>query len=127
MGDFRDLRAWREAKHLAVLSRDAIRTLPQAELFALGAQWRRAAYSVALNIAEGAGQTSRRQFGRYLNIAKGSLDELQGILELVEVLQYVSGAQLTELRLSRIHCARLVTALARRINASPGHASPGNA
>ena len=49
----------------------------------MGAQWRRAAYSVPLNIAEGAGQSSRRQFGRYLNIAKGSLYELQGLLELV--------------------------------------------
>ncbi len=127
MGDFRDLRAWREAKHLAVLSCEAIRTLPQSEQYALGSQWRRAAYSVSLNIAEGAAQSSARQFGRYLNIAKGSLDELQGIFELVEVLEYVSGAKMAELRLSRTHCARLVTALARRINASPGHASPGNA
>ncbi len=122
MGDFRQLRAWREAKQLAILSRDAIRRLPQAELYALGAQWRRAAYSVSLNIAEGAGQSSRRQFARYLNIAKGSLDELQGILELVESLGYVTGARLAELRLSRTHCARLLTALARSISPSSGNA-----
>lgn len=127
MGDFRQLRAWREAKQLAALSRDAIQTLPQAELYALGAQWRRAAYSVALNIAKGAGQSSRRQFGRYLNIAKGSLDELQGILELAETLDYLSGPQLTALRRSRTHCARLLTALARSINASSGNAQPRNA
>jgi four helix bundle protein len=78
VGDFRKLVAWQEAKRLAVLSQDAISTLPRAELFALGAQWRRAAYSVSLNIAEGATQTSSRQFRRYLEIAKGSLDEVQG-------------------------------------------------
>src|SRR5881628_587975 len=51
MGDFRRLRAWQEAVALAVRSRDAIAKLPSVERFALGDQWRRAAYSVALNIA----------------------------------------------------------------------------
>src|SRR5438046_10168788 len=89
MGDFRKLVAWQEAKRLAVLSRDAISTLPRDEAFVLGAQWRRSAYSVSLNIAEGATQSSPRQFRRYLEIAKGSLDELQGVLELAEALGYV--------------------------------------
>ena len=115
VGDFRKLTAWQEAKRLSLLSRDAIKSLPSAELYALGAQWRRAAYSVALNIAEGAGQTSSRQFRRYLQIAKGSLDELQGVLELAEALGYVSGSQLEELRLSRTHCARLVIGLERSV------------
>jgi four helix bundle protein len=107
--------AWQEAKRLAVLSRDAIRSLPHAELFAHGGQWRRASYSVALNIAEGAAQSSPKQFRRYLEIAKGSLDEVQGVLELVEALGYVSGAKLRQLHLARTHCARLVVALARSL------------
>ena len=44
MGDFRQLKAWQEAKRLATLSRDLVRFLPPDEAFALGAQWRRAAY-----------------------------------------------------------------------------------
>jgi len=111
MGDFRKLVAWQEAKRLTLLSRDAILSLPPLETFALGAQWRRAAYSVPLNIAEGASQSSSRQFRRYLEVAKGSLDELQAVLELVEGLGYVSGKKLSELRDARTHCARLVTAL----------------
>jgi four helix bundle protein len=122
MGDFRRLRVWREAKRLAVLSRDAIRMLPQTELYALGAQWRRAAYSVSLNIAEGAGQPSRRQFARYLNIALGSVDELQGIFEFVGEMGYVGDPQLAELRTCRTHCARLLIALIRSLDASSGNA-----
>ncbi len=87
----------------------------------LGAQWRRVAYSVALNIAEGAAQSSTRQFRRYLQIAKGSLDELEGVLELAE--GYLSPAKLKEVRLARTHCARLLTALARSLS---GNASPDN-
>ncbi|PYO98663.1 MAG: hypothetical protein DMD61_09345 [Gemmatimonadetes bacterium] len=45
--------------------------------FSLGAQWRRAADSVVFNIAEGASQSSRRQFRRYLEIANGSPDEIR--------------------------------------------------
>jgi len=116
MGDFRELVAWQEAKRLSVLSRDAIRSLPDSEKYALGAQWRRAGYSVALNIAEGAGQRTPRQFRRYLEIARGSLDELQAVFELAEASGYVSAATLAELRLVRTHGARLVTALARSIS-----------
>jgi len=90
--------------------------LPPEEVFALGAQWRRAAYSVVLNIAEGATQSSPRQFRRYLEIAKGSLDEIKGVLELVEVLGYLSAVQLEEVRLARTHCIRLVVALARSLS-----------
>ena len=64
MGDFRKLRAWQEAVTLAVRSRDAITKLPSAERFALGDQWRRTAYSVALNIAEGASRRGPREFRR---------------------------------------------------------------
>src|SRR6266487_340645 len=121
MGDFRQLKAWQEAKRLATLSRDLVRFLPPDEAFALGAQWRRVAYSVALNIAEGAAQSSTRQFRRYLQIAKGWLDELEGDLELAE--GYLSPAKLKEVRLARTHCARLLTALARSLS---GNASPDN-
>ena len=115
MGDFRQLVAWQESRKLALLSRGAIAALPRSEQYALASQWRRAAYSVALNIAEGAGQVSRKQFVRYLNIALGSLDELQGVLELADAMGYLSGATLEELRKSRLHCVRLVAALVRRL------------
>ncbi len=118
MGDFRQLKAWQEAKRLATLSRDLVRFLPPDEAFALGAQWRRVAYSVALNIAEGAAQSSTRQFRRYLQIAKGSLDELEGVLELAE--GYLSPAKLTP-------AASPVTHHRTTGNASPGNVSPHNA
>jgi four helix bundle protein len=116
MGDFRRLRAWKEAQRLAILSRDLIGVLPRVEMFSLGAQWRRAADSVVLNIAEGASQSSPRQFRRYLEIAKGSLDELDAVFELAEGFHYLSPGKLREVRLARTHCIRLVAALARSIS-----------
>src|SRR5437016_1327966 len=74
VGDFRKLRAWQEAKRFALLSRRAIAALPSNERFALAAQWRRASYSVALNLAEGASRVGDGNFRRHVDIARGSLD-----------------------------------------------------
>lgn len=115
MGDFRDLRAWREAKTLVLLSVNAIRRLPPEERFALGDQWRRAAYSAALNIAEGASRRGPREFRRYLDMARASLHEVEAILELAELLGYVSAEDFARLKAARDNCARLVYGLLRRM------------
>src|SRR2546426_12825765 len=98
MGDFKQLRAWREAKNLAVLCRRAIGRLPSEERYALGDQWRRAAYSVALKLAEGASRRGPREFRRYLYIARASLHELEAIFELATAQGYLPGLEMRELR-----------------------------
>ena len=115
MGDFRQLRAWQEAIRFVVLSHPAIRRLPPDERFSLAAQWRRAANSVALNLAEGAARPHRGNFRRHVDIARGSLDELESILELAKALAYLSEEELRTLRESRANCARMVAGLLRRL------------
>jgi four helix bundle protein len=116
MGDFKKLRAWREAQEFAVLSAKAIRKLPDHEKYALADQWRRAAYSVPLNIAEGTGRKGPREFCRYLGIALGSLHELEAILVLVEGLGYIPTEEITEIKLKRADCARMVYGLVKRFS-----------
>jgi four helix bundle protein len=118
VGDFRNLLAWKEAAALVVLSRDAIQRLPSTERYALGDQWRRAAQSVALNIAEGASRRGPREFRRYLDIARASLHELEAILELVTLLGYLSEADLYAVKARREHCAKLVYGLLKKMSAS---------
>jgi len=116
VGDFKGLRAWQEAKSFVVSSHHAIAKLPSHERFRLGDQWRRAAESVALNIAEGASRSGPRQFRRYLDFALGSLHELEAILELVGALEYLPEQELRELRLRRANCARMVYGLFRMMS-----------
>jgi four helix bundle protein len=116
MGDFKALRAWQEAKALVLASQTAIPHLPPQERFLLADQWRRAAQSVALNIAEGASRSGPRQFRRYLDIALGSLHELEAILELVGALGYLPEADLRALRLRRANCARMTYGLLRKMS-----------
>lgn len=118
MGDFRDLKAWQEAIELIKASKVCIEQLPATERFALADQWRRASYSVALNIAEGASRRGPREFRRFLDIALSSLHEIEGIIVIVASLDYLSVENLRPVTISRASCARLVFGLIRRLRGS---------
>ena len=64
--------------------------LPSIERYGVAAQLRRAGLSIPLNIAEGFGRRSRKEFGRFVSIAEGSLRELQTLLEIMKLLDYAA-------------------------------------
>jgi four helix bundle protein len=65
-------------------------TLPKSEMYGLTAQMRRAAVSIAANIAEGHARHATRDYMRFLSIANGSLRELETYWEVTAGLEYVS-------------------------------------
>ena len=85
----RRLRVFREAEDLAVQVYRLTRELPSDERFGLIQQMRRAAVSVASNIAEGCGRGGTRELVRFLSIALGSATELECQLRLARRLEYV--------------------------------------
>lgn len=72
---FRKLIVWQKAHALTLLVYKSTEPFPKSEIYGLTSQLRRAAVSVAANIAEGYGHGwgHAGQIGRYLDIAKGSL------------------------------------------------------
>ncbi len=116
MGHFKQLKAWEHARSVAVLSKAAIARLPAEEAHALADQWRRAAYSVALNIAEGASRKGSREFRRHLDIARASLHELEAILELSVSLGYFRQEELAKLEATVDECAKTVYGLLRKFS-----------
>jgi len=90
---YRQLIAWQKAMELVVEIYRTTRTFPRDELYGLTSQLRRAAVSVPSNIAEGQARYSRREFYRYLTVARGSLAEIETQVMLVRSLDYLtSGA-----------------------------------
>jgi four helix bundle protein len=76
MFGFEKLDVWQKAIELSHHVYAMTRTFPTDERFGLTSQMRRAAVSVASNIAEGSGRGSNPDFGRFVEIAYGSLMEL---------------------------------------------------
>jgi four helix bundle protein len=83
----RDLTVWQKSIELCAAVYSATRSFPPIERFGLTAQARRAAVSIASNIAEGAARSSPREFARFLFIARGSLAELETQLEIARRCQ----------------------------------------
>ncbi|UYZ59197.1 four helix bundle protein [Hymenobacter latericus] len=87
------LECWRQAFDFVPVAYALANSFPTAERYELASQLRRAATSVPLNIAEGAGRYSSAEFSRFLLIARGSVTELDTILLLAERLGYITALQ----------------------------------
>jgi four helix bundle protein len=90
LASFKDLRVWREAMGLAVAIYKGTESFPKQEIYGLTNQMRRAAVSVASNIAEGKGHHSDREFCNFLFHARGSVLELQTQIMISKELGYLS-------------------------------------
>jgi S23 ribosomal protein. len=76
MFNFEELDVWQEAIQFADLVYESTCDFPDQERFGLTNQMGRAAVSISSNLAEGSSRVSRTDFGRFVEIATGSLFEV---------------------------------------------------
>jgi len=97
---FQDLVVWQKAHQFVLGVYKVSEDFPRHELFGVTTQLRRAAVSIAANIAEGFRKRSRQDKVRFMNIAQGSLEECRYYLILCHDLEYADtrglSAQLEE-------------------------------
>ena len=87
---FRDLIAWQKAKALAVNVYRITSGFSTDERYGLTSQIRRASVSVSANIAEGYGRGTTSEFLRYLRIARGSIAEVDTLVEIATELRLIA-------------------------------------
>ena len=87
MQPFTELKVWQRSHALVLEIYTLTRDFPAEERFGLTSQLRRAAISVATNIAEGSRRQHAQDFARFLNIAEASLAELEYLLMLTHDLE----------------------------------------
>jgi four helix bundle protein len=97
MPNHQTLKAWQHAQRLAVECVKAAQTFPEYEQTSLADQLRRACYRVPLNIAEGTTQRGSREYRRYLDIAWGSLAEVETALGIARDVGYLRPAEVGRL------------------------------
>lgn len=94
MRDFRKLDIWKNGIEVVKQVYSLSEKLPSEEKFGLKSQINRAAVSIPSNIAEGCGRNSEIEFKRYLEIAMGSLFEVQTQLILTQELGFIDSNEL---------------------------------
>jgi four helix bundle protein len=110
-GTYRDLVAWQRAMELTIGVYGSTRKFPADEKYGLTSQLRRAAVSVARNIAEGKGRSSDRDLLYFLSCARGSLYEVQTQLELARLLGYLAEENAAHLISQSSEVSRLLSGL----------------
>ena len=122
MMPFERLSAWQASHRLALEVYRATQGWPREEIYGLTSQARRAAVSVAANIAEGAAKRGRKEFGRFLDVALGSLSELTCLLRLSLDLGFMSVEEWQAVETVRCEAGRLLWGLYRRMRPGVGSA-----
>ena len=87
---FKNLDAYKESKKLVKMVYGLLKQFPKEEQYALCDQLRRAVISVPSNIAEGSGRTSAKDQAHFIEMAYGSLMEVECQIDIAYDLSYIS-------------------------------------
>jgi four helix bundle protein len=110
---FERLDVWEKAVEFACTIYDYTSPFPKAELFGMTSQLRRAAVSIAANIAEGVSRTSPKDQARFFEIAYGSVSEVVTILHIAFRQHFITGEQIKFLRADAARLCRMLSGLRR--------------
>lgn len=91
---FTDLLVWQKAHQFVLDVYSFTQNFPKQEQYGLTSQIRRAAVSIAANIAEGYKKRGLKDKARFLNISQGSLEEVKYYIILSHDLKYGNDHQL---------------------------------
>ena len=109
---FRDLVVWQKAMDVSVAIYRITEAFPKEEVYGLTSQMRRAAVSIASNIAEGAGRSSKKDFCHFVAMAKGSSFELQTQIVLAQRLGYLEATESSQVEEQVIEVGKMLSGLA---------------
>lgn len=112
---FRDLQIWQKSMSMVTSIYQTTSSFPKSEMFSLTSQIRRSAVSVPSNIAEGFGRRSLGDYLRFLQIAFGSLFELQTQIEIAANLNYLQKTEFDQLYSQSREIERMMSSMIQKL------------
>ncbi len=116
INSYRDLIVWQKSMSLVTEMYGITQQFPGQEMYGLTNQMRRCSVSIPSNIAEGYGRNSTGDYKRFLQIAVGSLFELQTQIEIAFNLKYLSETTFHELFEKLKELDRMIISLINKLN-----------
>lgn len=115
MRDFKKYDIWNKSHNFVLEVYRFSSGFPKDEIYGLRSQLRRAASSVATNIAEGAGRQGDKQFAHFIDIAFASACESEYLMILTRDLKYLSDTQYNKLSKMLIEIKRMLATFYKRL------------
>ena len=109
---FRELEVWKRSIDLTLYIYELTEHFPKQEIYGLTSQMRRAAVSIASNIAEGSARGTKKDFRQFIKQAEGSNCELQTQLIITRRLNLAQPDKLDELETISIEIGKMLGGLA---------------
>ena len=116
MKGFKNLQAWQIAMDVARLTKRETDTFPRNEQLGMISQMRRASVSIPSNLAEGSLRTSKKEFHRFVAMARGSCAELETLAILSVDFGYLASDSKLHAQIDR--CSRVLNGLAASLRTS---------
>jgi four helix bundle protein len=110
---FRDLKVWNLSIDLTTLVYALTADFPKSEIYGLSSQMRRAAVSIASNIAEGSARGTKKDFKQFVSIARGSNCELQTQLLIATRLGFAKEQELREIEVISNEIGQMLSGLSK--------------
>lgn len=116
INSYKDLIVWQKSMTLITDIYSISKNFPVTEIYGLTSQMRRAACSIALNIAEGYGRESTKNYIQFLKISRGSLFELETCLYISINLNYIKSEEITSINDKIGEIVKMLNALIKTLN-----------
>jgi four helix bundle protein len=108
---FEKLLAWQKVRLVIKRIYVAVNDFPEYEKYGLASQMRRSSISIASNLAEGSGRSSKKDQAHFYTIAYSSLLELVNQLILSYDMGYINHVELDQFRRDLHEVARMISGL----------------
>lgn len=111
MTNYTKLEAWKKSMELVKAVYILLKNYPKEELYGLTSQTKRAVVSVPCNIAEGVGRNHRKDTIQFLHIARGSLYEVETLLNIAVMVEIIPAEVFKEISKNIDECLRVLNGL----------------
>ena len=116
MKSYRDLIVWQKTMTWVTLVYSLSSSITESEKFGLISQIRRSSVSIPSNIAEGYGRNYKKDYSRFLQIARGSLFECQTQIEIAINLNFISIDDCKEINELSIEIEKMLNSLINKLS-----------
>lgn len=116
MKSYRDLIVWQKSVTMVTYVCQVLKIFPDDEKFGLTSQLKRSSVSISSNIAEGYGRNYTKDYARFLNIARGSLFEMQTQFQIAQNLNFVKKDDLFLINELSIEIEKMLNSLINKLS-----------